>query len=72
MDDETYKYAEIVAWLKEQGYSEEQVAKIIDHVEKYEDTTSFLSEMDSIDNDEFGVAAIIARALAEPGDSSPN
>ena len=70
MEDETYRYAELVAWLKEKGHTADEVKKILDRVKKYDDDTKFVSQMDSIDGDDFGLAAIIAEALADSDDES--
>lgn len=71
MVDDAVKYAEFVVLLKEQGHSEDEIQKILDRIRQYDSETNFLSQMDSIDGDEFGVAAIIARALGESSDESP-
>ena len=69
MSDELNRFAELVAWLQEEGYNEKQIDKILERVKEYDDGTKLVSEMDSIENGDFQIAAIIEEALAGADDS---
>ncbi len=65
MDEAADNNAQIEAWLKEEGYQPDQIKKILARVTEYEEQTKFLSGMDSVENSEFGINAIIAEALGK-------
>jgi predicted transcriptional regulator len=66
--EESSFHQELAEMLRGQGHSEEEIAKILAHVSKYELETRTDSVMDSIAKGSFNIAAIVEEALgkAEP------
>jgi hypothetical protein len=69
MADDTFDFAEIIAWLKEDGYSEDEVRKIIEFVRKHDELTKTDSIMDSMAAGNFNLTAIIQEALGDRGEA---
>ncbi len=63
MTDEAYQFAELIAWLKEEGYSEDQVHRILAEVRKHDRLTMTDSLMDSIADGTFDLDGLISEAL---------
>ena len=57
------RHAELVAWLREEKYSDEQIEKILVKVAAYDAQTLHESVFDSIDRGDFNIASIIQEAL---------
>lgn len=68
MPEDSERFAELIEWLRDQDYTEAQVAKILERIKQYDDGTKFVSEMDSIERGDFQIAAIIEEALADAED----
>jgi hypothetical protein len=62
---ENQEYAELIAYLRNEGHTEVEIDKIMARVRKYELETQHDSVMDSIGAGTFDLAAIIKEALAE-------
>ena len=63
MADDIYRFAELVAWLKEEGYSQEEVRQILDRVRRQDELTQIDSLMDAIGQGKVDINAIIREAL---------
>lgn len=68
MESDAYDYAEVIAMLKEEDLSPEEVAKIIDHMKAYEETMATDSIMDSLANGSFDLKSLIDEALNKPSE----
>ena len=68
--ESTERYADLVAWLKESGYTEPDIALIIGQVEQYEQRMGLDSVMDSLADGNFDLNAIIEEALKKSGAAS--
>lgn len=64
--------ARLVSWLEEQGYSDDEIEKIMAKVDEYDARTRHESLFDAIDRGEIDLAAIVKEALAENGEESSN
>ncbi len=62
---DVYQYAELVALLKEEGYNEEQIDKILEKVRVYEHKMGIDSVMDSLANGTFDLDQVIQDALKD-------
>jgi hypothetical protein len=58
-------YNELVDFLESKGYTEDEVAKILDQVKQYDLQTQHDSVMDSLDGGGFDLDAIIQDALKD-------
>jgi len=58
-------HAQLVEMLRSQGYSEEEVEKVLAHIRRYERETQTDSVMDSIAKGSFDLASIIKEALGK-------
>ena len=65
MADDIYRFAELVVWLKEEGYGEEEVRQILDRVRRHDELTQVDSLMDAIGQGKVDIGAIIRDALGE-------
>ncbi len=63
MSDDTSGFEELIAWLKEQGHTPEEIKKIMDRVNHYEREMGTDSVMDSLAKGNFNLDTIIAEAL---------
>lgn len=63
------RQGELVAWLREQGHTDEQVERILAKVADYDKRSLHESIFDSIERGNFDLDAIIQDALGE--DSEP-
>lgn len=69
MADET-RHAQLIAWLQDQGHSEEQIQRILAKVAEYDERTIHESVFDSIESGAFDLSKIIEEALADDGEGS--
>ena len=63
------QHAQLVAWLEDQGHTEEQIQKILAKVAEYDAKTVHESVFDSISSGTLGLDKLIEEALAEDGDA---
>lgn len=65
-------FPELVAYLKENGYSDQDIDKILDGVRQYDQRIGLDTVMESIASGAFDLNAVIEEALKKTGgDSSP-
>lgn len=64
MSHET-RHAQLVAWLENQGHSQDEIEKILAKVAEYDAKTVHESIFDSIDEGAFDIQKIIDEALGE-------
>ena len=65
MADDVYQFAELVAWLKEEGYGEEEIGRILNRVRRRDELTQIDSLMDAIGRGQVDIGAIIREALGD-------
>jgi hypothetical protein len=63
MADASRPYPELVAWLEENGYSEPEIAQVLDGVRRYEERIGLDTVMESIAAGTFDLNAIIEETL---------
>lgn len=64
MSHET-RHAQLIAWLENQGHSQDDIEKILAKVAEYDAKTVHESIFDSIDEGDFDIQQIIDEALGE-------
>lgn len=59
------RHAQLIAWLENQGHTEEEIEKILAKVDQYDAKTVQESIFDSIESGAFNIQAIIDEALGD-------
>jgi hypothetical protein len=62
MSHET-RHAQVIAWLENQGHTEQEIEKILSELAKYDAKTVHEAIFDSIDAGEFDIHCAIEEAL---------
>lgn len=57
------RHAQLIAWLEDQGNSDEEISRILDKLDEYDERTAHESIFDSIDAGRIDLTAIIKEAL---------
>ncbi len=65
MADDIFRFAELVVWLKEEGYGEAEVGQILDRLRRQDELTEVDSVMDAIGQGKVDIGAIIRDALVD-------
>lgn len=63
MPDDAYDYAEVIAYLKEQDYNEQEVHTVLEKLREHDRLEATDSLMDSIADGTFDLAGFIQDAL---------
>ena len=64
MSHET-RHAQLIAWLENQGHTEQEIEKILSKVAEYDAQTVHESVFDSIESGAFDIHRVIEEALKE-------
>ncbi len=65
MSHET-RHAQLIAWLENQGHTEQEIETILAELAQYDAQTVHESIFDSIDSGDFDIHRVIENALKEP------